>query len=243
MIKVEESAHLLNRTTSRPLASGVSKVEEGTCLVADYDANGVMHVRPSASTANEIFVGFALTEKTELETLVALDTFTSAAATKETYTLSHSYNTGARMVSGTGLAGVAAAASASAVNAANQWHVSGTTLTVQVAANTTFTLAYRFTPTVVDYRRVQGDIHPGPAVGVSQGVITVLEAGELLFDNYDTTADWQFGDAVDVDLKTGANGRITRGGTGTDIRGIITQQPRAYESAGDAVLLGLSFNV
>ena len=241
MIKVEESAHLLNRTTARPLASGVSTVEEGACLVADYDSNGVMQVRPSSGMAGEIFVGFALTEKTELETVVAQDTFSSKAG-KSTYTLSHSYKGSGRIT------GVDAEDNAegmeSDVDANDEWHVDGTTLTLQTDATvgTSFTIEYRYTPTVVDYRRIQGDVHPGPAVGVSQGVITVLEAGELLFDNYDTTKDWKFIDTAAVNLKTGANGRITRGTANeVNIRGLVTQQPRAYESAGDAVLMGLSF--
>ena len=240
MLRTIESQ--LTRVVTRPLASGVTTgVEEGACLEGDYDNDGRLVVKPSTGSTG-LFVGFAIGEIAAPKTLVAVETFSLVhhATEKRTFTLEHSYANSGRAYSAT-----QAFTEDANTDTAYDWSASGTTLTVKPhtsGADLAFTFIYRYTPTVIDIRRVQGDVHPGQHVTLDRGEVGVIEAGSILFDMFDTTKDWSaVSDALFLTMGTG--GRVT---TGTDvsarIRGVITRRPFHSDNA-ETALMGLSFSI
>ena len=175
MIHLEESR--LTRVVERKLASGVTNLREGTVLVhGGWDSNGQMTVNVAKGDATDVFAGFALSEITDLDNLVAIEEHTlpaTTAAGNATINLDHTPQAATATVTTVGLfAGNAESsytnatrqATEAAVNAANEWWFGGTKMVFYRAASQdalTLSIMYRYVPTVHEARRIQGDTHPG----------------------------------------------------------------------------------
>ena len=249
MLRTVESTFA--RIASFPLAeSATNQVEEGACMVVGgYDSSGRMYVQPSGGTNNDDhpFVGFALSEITSLNSLVSVETVDlEGGSSQNTLTLEHapSSDPSFQDVTGGDLVVGQKQNTAGAVDEDGDWNITGNVLTYEVATDGKVTLVYRYTPTIVDIRRVQGDVHPGVHVTQQMGMVSVVQAGNVLLDNFNTVNDWSQLATAHPKIYTGANGRITTASTtNVEIDALIYQQPRNMDSAGGAALMGISFSV
>jgi len=105
------------------------------------------------------------------------------------------------------------------------------TVKATAAAGAVVTIAYTYTPTLLEARTLVGTtidfttLDAGADVGVGK-------EGVYFTSNFDTTAAWAVGAAV----KTGAGGKFTVGGSGADTGGIVVSVPRDGET-----FLGIEF--
>lgn len=227
MLQFQDSR--IMQSTERPVAVGATIVAEGSALVADT-TGGVFGVKPSAAASGELFAGVSLAqqltplylpyvERGTVAALVVTLTNTPAAGTIRVYN-------------------VTKAAVVAAGGAAGNYGISGNVITIVTAGTTVngdvLEVSYRYSPTTLQARTIQGDIPPGGAAALTLGSVGVISDGDIVTTEYDTSVDWS---AANVVIKTGANGLFTIGGTGTTINGFVTKVP----AAGDA-FLGIHLN-
>lgn len=189
-------------SASRPiaLASNHGVVESGLALVLAAGANGTV-AKVSTGGAGEVFAGFALTDQGYPSRVPAVRTIVGTGSTA------------------TGVATLPAYIASSAVvkNAAGATSahlVVNSDGTVDLAAGNVagavYTIQYSATPTMADLVRLfgefprQGAIDIGAAVGAARN-------GSFAITNFDTSVNFALLDTPVL----GANGFITKGGSGT----------------------------
>lgn len=219
-------------TTERSVATGSTVTAEGQALVQDVVNGGV---KPSTGAANEIFVGVSMAQQLtmlafpKVEDLItaADNTVTMAALPLASTLLVVRTDTGAVLA-----AGVPA-------GDATKYSIAGGVITVNAAlVGKTIRTSYRFAPTTLQAKVIQGDIPPGGAAALLLNRVGVVTKGEIFTTEFDTTVDWTT--VTNATLITlGANGLFTIGGAGSGIKGAyVTQLPTAA-----APFLGIHFSV
>ena len=237
----------VTRTAERPWGGTAGAIiEEGQALRGTYDEGGVMQVSASAAET-DVFAGVSQSRISNIEELPAIETFTlgDTGVSTRTFALKNAAIAGSISVQNPADASTvdwepAAEANAGAVNAAGEWHVAGTTVTVHNTGGDKITIAYRYKPTAEELRRLQGDLEPGVHTTAEQGSTTVIEEGDVYTSFWDTAADWET--ARSGLVKLGAGGRFTPA-TATDlgegqVAGRVIQYPT---EEGD--LLGVAISV
>ena len=223
----------LTRSVPRPLAAGVNSLQEGDLLEAVYE-DGIMKVQPSTGGANSVFAGIAISEIFDLDSVVEIETLEAPDAAADTRELKYVPIADTADVAGSALT----------VNSN-----AGKTITLSAESGDALTIIYRRVPSVIEARRIQGDRSPGTHVALAQRQVGVLEAGHIVFDNFNTAHDWQGANAAALraNLVIGAAGRLDLAAAAvaaTDTRkvnGIVTRVPYSHDGLGGAGVMGLSF--
>lgn len=195
-----------------PVAQGFTVTAEGQALVADY-TGGQFGVKPSTGISGEQFVGVALSQQMTILAVPEAITFTIAA----TITLPHAPLNGTLLImnkdTGTPLTPAAGAP------ADGEYSINGKEVTFNSAQEGNAAAAsYRYSPTTIEARTIQGDIPPGGAANLSLDTMGVILKGQVATFEYDTSVNWQVANPV---LKLGANGLFTLGGSGEDVPGAV----------------------
>ncbi len=211
-----------------PVYTGGTVAAEGQCLVSKSGTGG-NGVEPSASSnANQTFVGFSVSDMITLASFPKVDSFVVTGGASTTVTLSRTPQASSYIVFADGVE----------LTETTDYTLSGATITwVNSQAGKTVQVNYRFAPTVVEAQSIQGDIRPGGAPGALLGQVGVAKSGVIYTSQYDTAVNYT---AANPALKTGANGRVTIGGSGLAIRGWVIQAPNA--NGPDGAFLGIAFN-
>jgi hypothetical protein len=221
----------ISDSMEKPVAAGATVTAEGQALVAVAGGG----VKPATGAAGEIFAGIAMAQQItplalpKVERLiVAADNTVTLAGTPLASTLRVvRTDTGAALVAGT-----------PGTNATD-YSISGTVVTVNSAlVGKTVEVAYRFAPTTLQVKAIQGDIPPGGAAALLLNSVGVVIKGDVVTTEFDTTADWSTVSAS-TPIKLAANGLFTIGGSGATVAGAyVTQLPSA-----ESPFLGIHINV
>lgn len=224
----------LTQVTEYPVAAGATITAEGQALVADY-TGGVFGVKPSAGASGEQFAGVSLAQQLTLLYMPMVERFTLPATGALSFTTSFTPASGTiRVHNVTDGADVAAGA------AAGNYGIVGNVVTIVAAgassAGEVIEISYRFSPTTIQARALQGDIPAGGAAALTLGTIGVVTQGTIITSEFDTSVDWSTNPTV---VKLGANGLFTVGGSGITVpNAYITEVPNV-----SSPYLGIHFSV
>lgn len=94
-------------------------------------------------------------------------------------------------------------------------------------------VTYKYEMTYRQAVALQGDSEIGGYSGAQVDQIGVIERGQVFISEYDTSVDWRTAETINL----AANGQVTSGGSGVEIKGIIIQVP-TYEEP----FLGIDFD-
>lgn len=213
----------IDRSVNGKVATNAGIVDEGQALVV-VNEGGVAALKPSTGTSADVFYGVSLYERRVPATLPGFLTLIGTGA-QFTQQIANYVDGSARIL----IDGEALAASPNeqvTITSAGLVTVKAT-----AAAGAVVTIAYTYTPTLLEARALIGTtidfstIDAGADVGVGK-------EGIYYTSNFDTTAAWTIGAAV----KTGAGGKFTIGGSGATTGGIVVSVPRDGEP-----FLGIEF--
>ena len=214
-----------------PIMVGATVTAEGQALVADY-TGGVFGVKPSAGAAGEQFVGVSLSQQLTILYLPYVERLTVAALAVTT-----SFTPAAGTIR---VYNVTRAAAVAAGAGAGQYGISGAVITVVTGGATVNTdvleVSYRYSPSTVQARAVQGDIPAGGSAALTLGTTGVVTSGTIVNSEFDTSVDWS---ANPTTVKLAAGGLFTVGGSGINVPNChVTQVPSASNP-----FLGLRFSI
>ena len=208
-----------------PVAPGSLIAAEGQALIADT-TTGVFGVRPSTGGATDNFVGVAVSQQQTLAFMSKVEdgvhpagnTFTlartPAAGTLSVYNLT----TGAVVPPGGG-----------------GWTLAGRVVTLAVATlGNNLAYTYRFAPTAMEARTLQGDVYPGGPAGALVNQVGVIKNGVVYTTEFDSAVDWR---ATNPVIRVGANGLFTIGGAGAIVNCALVSVPSVAQP-----FLGLMLN-
>lgn len=220
-------------STERPVATGSTVTAEGAALVNDA-ANGGVKFATGAST--DQFVGVSLSQQLTPLSLPKVEEITVPATGPYTVTLANT-PTGGTLLVELSVAGTDLAAGNPATTTM-EYSVSGAVLTFNVAqAGLAVRVFYRYAPTTVQARVIQGDIPPGGAASLTIGTVGVITKGDIQTTEFDTTVNWGTVSAT-TPIKLSSGGIFTIGGSGVAVNAHVTSLPSA-----DSPFLGIYFSV
>ncbi len=214
------------RTKEFPLSATASLAQDGQAMVRNQSGL-VFGVQPSANSATEQFVGFMFTQTSASPFLQTTAVKTERFVVPAGKTLTLSKTLVAASVFVWNVTGSAAVTPDSAT---------GTTvdLTTGGTIGSVVDVTYRYNLTVAEARSRNGDVQPGGYAGLTTGTVTVMQAGTIYTDQFNTAANWVA--ATEVNLFTG--GYVTdQAGTGVAINATIISLPSV-----DLPFLGLEFD-
>lgn len=208
-----------------PVATGALITAEGQCLVNDL-TDGVRKVKPSTGTAADAFAGVSVGQQITITAFPAFETAVIGA----TYTLKKTPIAGQISVTADGVALTAAGGAP----ASGQYQLVGSVITFNAAqAGEALVVNYRYVPTTVEAKQIQGDEPAGGAACLAIDQIGVITRGVVATTEFNAGDVWV---AASVP-KTGANGLFSVSGSGTAVPATIEQLPN-----GDSPFLVLSIN-
>lgn len=212
------TASTLHRSYEYPIAPEARLVAAGCCLVAGKQAGTVA---PSTGVDGEVFVGFSAAQQM---------TLFSVPHSEEL----HTDSAGKAKLAKEPEAGTLFSPDKTGLTATNKEVDFGSTL-----ADKDVTVHYRFVPTTVEARFLQGDGPAGGAAAISIGTVTTCVAGTIYTSEYDTTVDWS--NLTGKVIGVGANGRVTAGAASAIKCPIPNARVVAAPSSGSSEL-GLYFS-
>lgn len=222
----------IERSIERPVATGSTVTAEGQALVQDAVNGGV---KPSAGAATEIFAGVSFSQQLTPLALPKIESLVVGASNTVTLAATPLAGTIRVVRTDTGAALTAAALTGDGA----KYTLAGAVITVDAAlAGKTLSVTYRFAPTTVQVKAIQGDIPPGGAASSLLNSVGVIQAGDVFTTEYDTSVDWTSVNAS-TPIKLAANGLFTVGGSGIAV-------PNAFVvglPSSDAPYLGVHFSV
>lgn len=111
--------------------------------------------------------------------------------------------------------------------AAGEVSVDGDVLTMNAAeVGKKFTVVMRYTLTARESAARQGHNPPGNAGPQQNGRMGVVRAGRLATDQWDASADWSKAGLAGNEVRVGANGKFTVGGSGVVVPvQVVTKRP------------------
>lgn len=187
------------------VAAGASITAEGQALIR-VTAAPASGVTVSAGAAGEIFAGFSILGVSAAPLPVLY------APKVEVFVVPGS---GIVQLAQTPVAGQLSVFDNTANAAVATPTVVGSTVTTLTAGNTVV-VTYKYAPTVVQSRALQGDTQPGGYAGAYVGQVGVTKRGTIYTDQFDASKNW----AAATAIKLAANGQITdQSGTGVALTG------------------------
>lgn len=210
-------------TEHRKVETGAQIAEEGQALVNVKEGLETV-VRPSTGAAGEVFAGVSLTRNTPPHVLPWVgEAVVPASLTVELPRLPIS---GQIMVK---LAGVKATIVAGVPAAAGEVQLVGSRLSFhadQQGAEYFIQMAYE--PTLAEAAQLLGNMPIGGISAQVQGVVGVVTRGDVATTFYDASADFQGA----LQVKLGADGRFTVGGSGVTVpNAVVITAPSAENTA------------
>lgn len=213
----------LVRVVTRAIVANGSVNAEGACLISNVEA-GLRGVTQSNGSSGEVFAGIAIYEKAPLTSVpkieegVVDDTTFKVALAKVPVG-------GAAAMRVVDLTTNTVLTAGSAANA-GEFELTGS-LSNEVLVNSSradhnLRIMYRFSPTTNEARQLQGDVRAGGTALAAYGRTGVILIGDVYTTEFDLNVDWNVDNIVP---RTGANGRITIGGSGAIIPGSIISAP------------------
>jgi hypothetical protein len=194
-----------------PIAAGASVTAEGCALVSD-NTGGVFGVKPSTGAAGDNFMGVAVSQQLPLSLFPKVEERVQPVT--DIITL-------AKTPTGTVL--VYNATTSAVLVVTTNYTISGKTITMNAAfRGNLIRVFYKYTPTAVEARAIQGDTYPGGAAGSSLGQVGILRSGTIYTTEYDQTVDWQ---QATPTVRVAANGLFTIGGSGAIVNCAVVQAP------------------
>lgn len=223
------SKSTISRSVERKTDPSTPVTAEGQALVAVV-LNGEAAFRPSTGAAGEKFGGVSLAQQLTLEYLPFVHEAVVPADGDAVITLPRTPIAGTLRVVDTETGDVITAGDPAAT--ANTYSITDRVLTMHADQRTHLIRVYfRFAPTLVEAKAMQGDIPPGGAAALLLDQVGAIEVGDVYTSEYDTTADWSAESPV---VRLGPNGLFTTSGNGTILDAIVLQAP-----SGDDAFLGL----
>lgn len=206
-------------TGERPLVAGTTIDAEGSALIAIYTA-GVLGVKPSTGAANEKFVGFSLSRPLAPTRVPVVEVLTVPANGIVVLKAPIVASTARVTRTDTGAAYtqvVIAPAAATEV----QVNVPGSLIFQTGQAGVVIQVVYQRDLTVAQAIMLQGNQDVGGAAGAYFGQVGMITRGDVWTTEFDTTVDW----SSPTDLRLGAGGKLTLGGSGTVVPGYVLAPP------------------
>ena len=220
----------LLRTRELALAANTQPSADGQAMVATL-VGGISGVQPSTGAAGEKFAGFVASQTSAASflqtTAVAVEVFTTPSS--KTVTL------GRAPIAGTTQVKIEATNAPVAVDGVADKVVDLSTAGVpgQVVVVT-----YRYTLSVIEARSRVGDVTPGGYAGLTTGSVSLVQAGTVYTDQFDTSLDWGMaGESVVL----GPNGQLstkTANANGAPVSSYIVSLPTT-----DYPFLGIDFDL
>lgn len=221
---------MLDFSRTRVVESNVFKVQdgytitaEGIPLVADY-TGGQFGVREGTGNAAEKFLGVSISQQMTMLSVPRIQTIVvPAGATPIVINLDREPLAGSLFIfDETAAAAIVVGAPANP----GEYSIAGKAISLNTGAGThTIRVQYRFSPTTIEARTIQGDIPPGGAADLTLGSMGVIVKGVVATTMFDTTADWA--GAANPVLTIGANGLFTLGGNTPVPGAVILNVPSA----------------
>lgn len=212
-----------------PVATGATVTAEGQCLVSST-IGGVFGVQPCSNDSVGTFVGFAVSEQLSLTSMPKVESFTVSGGIGTTLTLSRTPTASTLFIFDN--------TSNAALAVTTDWTLATATVTwVTDHTGHTVTAFYRYAPTASEAEAIQGDLKPGGAAGLILNQVGVIKSGVIYTSEYDTSVNWL---ATNPVVTKGASGRLTIGGAGAALSGVVVI---AAPNAGgpDGAFLGIEF--
>lgn len=218
-------------SNDRPVAAGVAIPAEGVALVNTL-VGGTFGVKPSTGTTGEVFAGVSLSQPISIISAPKVEVQVAA--------------NGAILLAFAPLAGTVSVVN-TATNVAltpgtvdaTHFAVDGTnTRQINLDASNngnTYSIAYRYSPTLAQQLSLQGNTMPGGPAGAYLGTIGVITRGDVYTSEFDTSGNW----ATAVGVTIGANGAFVPQSVAANcIRGVqIIELPSSSRA-----FLGLNIN-
>lgn len=216
MLKIDKCVGI--ETTHSPVASNVSRLEEGVALVFVREA-GKLVVQASTGAAGENFAGIAASRHYTPST--AVRSVVTTIPTASPYTVSLASTPVSTEAPGITIDGVVAAAG---VPAAGEYLLSGSELTFEASdagKEVTITYRYELTKTEADFLFGSDNIMPDMP-GDYQ--MARYRTGVLWTDQFMTADDWS---DDSLPIKLAADGKFTNdaAATGTEVIAIVEEIP------------------
>jgi len=223
----------VENTVERPVAAGQTISAEGAALITAY-SSGLFGVKNSGGASTDKFAGVSMSRPISATQAVKMESLTVASGK---VTLAASAVVGSvRVVPAGGSAYTVATGAPS--GATEVQHTSGapTTLTFYSTGENgkVVTVTYLTELTVAQQTMIQGNQDAGGPAGAYLGQIGVITKGDVYTDQFVTTVDWT---TDPKDLRVGASGKFTIGGSGSLVPGYIIQVPTV-----DSPILGIHIN-
>lgn len=225
---------MLDFTRTRVVESNVFKVQdgftitaEGMPLVADY-TGGVFGVREGTGGANEKFLGVSISQQMTLLSIPRYQTVVvPAGPTPIVITLDREPLPGSLFIYDETQAVVVAAGSSAN---ADEYSITDKAVSLNTGqGGSTLRIQYRFAPTTIEARTIQGDIPPGGAADLTLGTMGTIVKGVVATTMFDTSVNWN---VAAPELTIGSNGLFTLGGS-TPVPGAVILNVPASGSVSD----------
>lgn len=205
-------------TVSRDVLPGAALIEDGIAAVYTREApNGELTVKPSTGAANEVFAGFTLNSNVPGTFRPAVEEGVVAG----TINLARVPVAGQILVKIDGVAvEVVAGSAANAAATKITLTADGDLLPHADHAGESYFVQYHYELTASELRSETGDIWGGVnnTAGAQFGKTgLVVRADELSTNMFDASADW----STVINPRLGANGMLTVGGSGTELKNVF----------------------
>jgi hypothetical protein len=202
-----------------PIATGSVITAEGQALVGSGVA-GAWGVKPSTGISGEKFIGVAVSQQLSLMYQTRVEDIIQPSTSI--------VSLGRIPVAGT-LGVWDATASAFIATGGGGWTLSTQTLTLQPGTNGhELFITYRFVPTTLEARSIQGDIVPGGAAGNLVGQVGVIRNGIIYTTEFDPVVNWYAANPVVTTGKADTDagrGLFTIGGNGDAVNCTVIATP------------------
>lgn len=232
---IDQSRTRWNVAIDMPIASGVTKLNEGAALVQVLE-NGEAKVKLSAGAANEIFAGVSYSQLMTPDSAVDVRTYT-VPATPFKITLPNKILDIAQVQIKKADGTVFTVDAGAPTGTTDVQGATGSDVLTFHSADegASVTVTYRYALTVFQARALAGDGIPGIGNPVqASGSVGVIQDGTVYTDQFNPANDWTAANVADI--KTGANGYFVRGGSGAAVKGFVVGTPTT-----DRPYLGIRF--
>jgi hypothetical protein len=209
-------------SSNRKIASNENAIVIGSCL-SNVLENGEGRVKRSTGTSADVFTGFAMDGQGAQTWATKTEVRVVPAAGPYTVTLGKTPKADAdvSVVNGTALFTQGAVATTVYAIAAN-------VLTFAAAdAGKTIVVTYKYNITAGEYLAIADQQFAGRTPSDVIGVVAVMHTGYIYTDQFDSAVNW-FAASI-ADVKTAANGLVTRGGAGVAISAEVVASPSANQ--------------
>lgn len=210
-------------TEHRPVETGLNLTEEGIALVAVKQGNETV-VRPSTGAANESFAGFSLTRNSPPETFP----WCGEGSVPATLNLQLPRTPLASQIL-VKLNGVAVDIVANAPDNDGEVRLVGDVITFHAdSEGASYTVQMQYEPTVLEAKTIIGNAPIGGIAAGPMDQIGVITRGDVATTLFDASADF----ASVMHPTLGADGRLTVGGAGTELKNVqVISAPTSENSA------------